>query len=216
MKKSIEFFGGLFVDYFISDTHFCGVRRFGEDKYKNNEERDKGIIKNWQERVSNDDNVYIIGDFCESKDVNVWKDIVAQLPGKLYLIRGNHELMEMPDEAISLFEWVKDYAEIDIEGYTKVILSHYPLIFYKYDQDEKMVHLHGHVHLTKEGFFLEKVKRMIKEESLKKEDNKYFGRGNFYNVGCMCPWMDFTPRTLNEIVSAKVNIEDYNYPYQVD
>lgn len=29
------------------------------------------------------------------------------------------------------------------------------------------------------------------------------GPGNIYNVGCMIPWMDYTPRTLDEIVARK-------------
>lgn len=28
------------------------------------------------------------------------------------------------------------------------------------------------------------------------------GRGNVYNVGCMMPWMDYAPRTLDDLILA--------------
>lgn len=31
-------------------------------------------------------------------------------------------------------------------------------------------------------------------------------RGQFINVGCMLPWMDYTPRTVDEIIAGNHNL----------
>ncbi len=35
-------------------------------------------------------------------------------------------------------------------------------------------------------------------------------RGNFINVGCMMPYMDYTPRTLNEIIEGDAKYHEEN------
>lgn len=197
--------------FFISDTHFFGNRKFGEDIFKNHDEREDYIIKNWQDRVHKYDNVYILGDFCDSSKIEDWEKVTSQLTGKLYLIKGNHETADMPKEAEKYFEYVKDYDEIDCPGYEKIILCHYPLVFYRYDMNPEIIHLHGHVHMSNEGRILETLKDVIRTEHLKR-NCLYCGRGNLYNVGCMCPWINYTPRTIEEIVNAKVDINDFDNP----
>lgn len=49
---------------------------------------------------------------------------------------------------------------------------------------------------TREYVFLEQLRREVKASCT--QDG--FARGNFINVGCMMPWMDYTPRTLKEII----------------
>ena len=35
-------------------------------------------------------------------------------------------------------------------------------------------------------------------------------RGNFINVGCMMPYMDYTPRTLDEIIEGDAKYHEEN------
>lgn len=181
---------------YISDTHFCSDRKFGEDRFSSHQERDAYIIKQWNHVVASEDHIYILGDFCEGPLSN-WEKIVPQLPGHKHLIRGNHEFQEMPATAIPFFDSVKDYDEI-LDGDVRVILCHYPLLLYTHASAENFIHLCGHVHLTRENEHLERWRQELR--SIRKETgDPLSNRGQIYNVGCMCPWMDYQPRTLETI-----------------
>jgi hypothetical protein len=87
------------------------------------------------------------------------------------------------------------------------MLCHYPLMFYRHDYHEKTIMLCGHVHVTAENDVLEKWREEIREGQMTKGGN----RGNIINVGCMMPYMDYTPRTLEEILQngpIKVSIQE--------
>lgn len=191
------------MDYFISDTHFYGVRKFGMERFEDNAQRSNHLIKQWADRVKSQDRVFILGDFCDSPDIKDWKDLVYQLPGKLHLIRGNHEMNDMPEEAVELFEFVKDYGEIKTDGYDMVVLCHYPIVFYRSDCLDTVLHLHGHVHMTNEATSLYKACKAIKEDPPYMEKDPTYGHCWVYNVGSMCPWIDYTPRTISEIKAGQ-------------
>lgn len=59
--------------------------------------------------------------------------------------------------------------------------------------------LYGHVHTSVEYEYLKKLRAEVKEKS------SGYGTpsGNFINVGCMMPWMNYTPRTLDEIIEGE-------------
>ena len=73
--------------------------------------------------------------------------MLSQLQGKKYLIRGNHDrfVEQQTWEQYSwIFEWVKDYYELNI-GNDVFILCHYP--FAEWDGFFKgYIDLHGHQH----------------------------------------------------------------------
>ena len=58
--------------------------------------------------------------------------------------------------------------------------------------------LYGHVHQTIEYEYIAKLRREVKANSTG------YGTpsGNFINVGCMMPYMNYTPRTLDEIIAG--------------
>ena len=59
--------------------------------------------------------------------------------------------------------------------------------------------LYGHVHTTREYDYMVKLRREIKASCT--EEGRCIG--NWINVGCMMPWMDYTPRTLDEIIERE-------------
>ena len=77
-----------------------------------------------------------------------------------------------------------------------MILCHYAMPFHRAAYGECCYMLYGHIHNTREYAFLEWLRSEIKDSCTRKG----FARGNFINVGCMMPWIGYTPRTLEEII----------------
>lgn len=68
------------------------------------------------------------------------------------------------------------------------------------------VHALGHVHQTIEYEYIAKLRREVKANSTG------YGtpNGNFINVGCMMPYMDYMPRTLDEIIEGDARYHEEN------
>lgn len=77
-------------------------------------------------------------------------------------------------------------------------MSRYPMPFHKAAYNENCWMLYGHVHRTREYDFLKKLRAEIKASCTELGHAK----GNFINVGCMLPYMDYMPRTLDEIIAG--------------
>lgn len=121
------------------------------------------------------------------------------------LIRGNHDPKQFTREVRRLFHDVCDYKEINDDN-RHVILSHYPMPFHHYSFLESCWILYGHVHGTREYNLLCEARKIVKASCTEKGH----ARGNFINVGCMMPWMDYTPRTLEEIIAGDLKSADWN------
>jgi len=78
-------------------------------------------------------------------------------------------------------------------------MSHYPIPFHRADYDEKCYMLYGHVHNTREYHYLELLRKELREN----HNESFHARGQFINVGCMMPWIDYRPRTLDEIIKTE-------------
>ena len=72
-------------------------------------------------------------------------EILSQLKGRKYLIRGNHDTFADHKEFdVSVFEWVKDYHELSYQN-QRFILFHYPIAEWNgFFRDT--IQLHGHQH----------------------------------------------------------------------
>lgn len=184
---------------YIADTHFGhgNILRFDNRPFSTVEEMELELVNRWAMAVEPKDTVYILGDFCWGKE-DEWLRILSQLKGNKVLIRGNHDLKNMSIRLRNHFQDVKDYKEITDEG-RHVILSHYPMLLYKgsYNPDRYM--LCGHVHVTRENVFLEEWTDILRQSRKQNSDSC----GNIINTGCMMPWMDYTPRTLDEIIERR-------------
>lgn len=201
--------------YFISDMHFGDqsvMSKYDKRPFKTLDEMEKTMIQRWNNRVSDNDRVYILGDmFHRSVSVEKAESILSQLNGKKYYIIGNHEetvdqmrnewfeklivCRGYSDSIIQLLSY-KDTEVLKINGW-EVILSHYPMLANKNtfnSNNKRTIHLYGHVHNSQEEkmFQLSKLARMDHKGSINKNLS--------LNVGCMMPYMNYTPRTLDELI----------------
>jgi len=136
--------------YFTSDHHFghTNIIKFSDRPFESVEEMDEELIKRWNSKIRKNDHVYHLGDFGLCKSYRM-KDILDQLNGKIYLIRGNHEGAAQANPG--RFEWIKDYFELSIpdadapNGRQKIMLLHYAMRVWR-SSFRGTWHLYGHSH----------------------------------------------------------------------
>ena len=143
--------------YFTSDLHFCHDREFlyqprGFDSvYKMNE----AIVKNWNEIVQPEDDVYVLGDLMLNNNVTGLK-LIKSLKGNIHVILGNHDTTERED----LYNTCYNIVSINMAERLKYdkyhfFLCHYPTLCGNYDDGKglrkHMISLCGHTH-TKDKF----------------------------------------------------------------
>lgn len=177
--------------YYISDLHFGhkNILAFDNRPWFTVKEMDRNLIERWNSKVTAKDIVYVLGDFSwyNRKDT---EDILKQLNGEKALVLGNHDIIP---EAGSGFDVAWDYVTIFDDG-QPVILSHYPIASFN-GMFDGWVHLYGHVHNS--------AQHNIVEHLYEDQSKLYAKQIKAANVGCMMPYMDYTPRTLEEIKQAK-------------
>lgn len=177
---------------YIADWHYghANCIRFDNRPFNNVDEMNQELIRRWNSAVQPDDTVYILGDFFWVKTSEAIT-VLKRLAGNKVLVKGNHDRCK--DDAFrKCFVEIKEYMEIKDNG-RDVVLCHYPIPCFKnhfYD----WFHLYGHVHTSFEWNMMESVKREMAE--------LYDKQCRMYNVGVMMPYIDYTPRTLDEILKA--------------
>lgn len=132
--------------YFISDTHFChkSVLQFENRPYNSVEEMNKGLIKQWNNQVGNDDFVYHLGDFSLGS-LEETINILEQLNGKIVLIKGNHDKSKHYKK-INKLGLLHEYHPVGIEmKYNKkqMWLTHYPM---EIGLRPRKFSISGHIH----------------------------------------------------------------------
>ena len=186
------------ANFYISDLHIghVNVVRFDNRPFADVNEMNNKIIENWNARVRTDDMVYILGDFIWAKESD-WPFFVGPLAGNKVLIRGNHDPRQFSSTTKRMFQEITNLKEIKDDG-RHVVMCHYPIPFFRAGFAPTAYMLYGHVHQTLEYEYLLNLRKMVKANSTG------YGTpsGNFINVGCMMPYMDYTPRTLDEIISG--------------
>ena len=176
----------ILLNYYIADMHFShkNVIKYDNRPFTDLREMQTVLINNWNNAVNADDCVYILGDLTWKNSTGL--EVLMQLKGRKFLILGNHD--KPSEEMRAYFEWIKDYAVIEDNDET-VVLFHYPIASW-YGQFRNSVHLFGHVHGNRDYELFMKYLEMCADNDIPHE---------CYNVGCMMPYMDYTPRTLTEI-----------------
>lgn len=191
------------MNYFISDLHFGhkNCLSFDNRPFNTIEEHDAHIIEQWNNTVNANDDVYILGDVSWHKAATTIS-ILKQLNGSLHLIIGNHDgkLLRNP-EVRKCFVEITHYKELDIgKGYA-IVLSHYPIPCFK-NHYYGWFHLYGHVHLSFEWCMMEEIKeKMI---------TSYNKQCQMFNVGAMMTYINYIPKTLDEIIKYHERIEEVN------
>jgi calcineurin-like phosphoesterase family protein len=134
------------MNYYTADLHFghANILKLDGRPFASVEEMDQTLIDRWNNRVTDQDDVYIIGDLCyRSQHTPDW--YLRQLKGKLHLIQGNHDGDLLSDSvAMARLESVDKMLFLR-DGGEKVVLCHFPLAewngFYR-----GAWHIYGHLH----------------------------------------------------------------------
>ena len=189
-------------NFYIADLHLSHKRVIEYDNrpFKDIEDNDKTLINNWNSVVSKNDTVYVIGDFIWIKEQE-WPKYLEELKGNIVLIKGNHDPKAFSKNTKAYFSDIKDYKEIT-DNDKRVILCHYPILFFNHDFDDNSYMLYGHVHNSVEYEYIKTI-----QDNIRNDKREHKPTGNFINVGCMMPYMSYTPRKLDEIIT-RYNIGD--------
>lgn len=189
------------MKYFISDTHFYhkNIIDFDQRPFKTVEEMNETIINNWNTVVKPNDDVYILGDFCwTTAQSNEYSKLITTLKGHKHLILGNHDPKNMTATQKDWFASVSNLKEL-AENKQHIILCHYPMPFYRASYDLNTWMLYGHVHnLTKEAKYIRDLTAYLINNHASQSEN----RGHLINVGCMMPYMNYTPQPLEYLIET--------------
>ena len=183
------------AQYFIADTHFGhkNILKFDNRNFKTIKEHDNTLIKNWNNTVGADDDVFILGDISWH-DITKTIEIVKSLNGIKHLIVGNHDKKLLKDrEFRSLFVEITDYKELSLPDGKGIVLCHYPIPCFNRHR-YGWYHLYGHVHNSPEWNMMERIKYEMRSSSGKP--------CLMFNVGVMLDYMGYSPKTLDEILNA--------------
>lgn len=181
--------------FYIADWHYghTNVIAFDNRPFLSVEQMNETLIQRWNRVVESGDVVYVLGDmfWCNA---SVAIPILQKLNGQKLLIKGNHDRC---NDARFLKKFIKvdEYLEIE-DGGRKVVLCHYPIPCFK-NHFYGWYHLYGHVHNSFEANMMEHTKYLMQE--------LYGHQCLMFNVGAMMPWMDYTPRTLDQIIGGADN-----------
>jgi len=168
--------------FFTADTHFHHKRAIplNDRPFKDVDHMNSELIRRWNNRVTDNDTVVVLGDFCLA-GVNKTRDIISQLNGEKILILGNHDVFNhKPNKWVEMgFRRVKHSGLLYGFG---IAMSHYPYAGQEHDgrkfelalQDGGMPLLHGHVH------------------------KQWTRKGRMFNVGVDV--RDYEPKTLEELL----------------
>ena len=152
--------------WFTSDLHFGhrNVLKFCNRPWNDEKEMGPGLISNWNEKVGDNDIVFVLGDTFWFNDSRGIKKVLSQLKGKdIYIIPGNHDDFEayhrVDDSRIHLCSdvvalWLE--SEYYLGWDRKIVeiwMSHYPMMTWPH-RENGAIQLFGHIHSSpgrKEG-----------------------------------------------------------------
>lgn len=179
--------------YYIADPHYghANIIRLSNRPFATVYEMDRTMIENWNSRVlSNDDIVYIAGDFA-FKSANNPAGILDKLNGRKVLIKGNHDGRNLKDPAFRRhFEEICDRKTINDNG-RMVVIDHFPLI--EWDGFFRGTYLvYGHIHNNTSNFAYKCMKEL----------------DNALNAGVDIN--NFMPVTLDELIVNNKNFKSKN------
>lgn len=144
--------------FWTSDSHFghFNVIRFCNRPYQTADEMNEDLIAQWNAIVSDEDEVYHLGDVSLTSPNSTLK-VLERLNGRIHLIIGNHEKSVLKKQATrDRFESIQDVLRVKIEdedakgGYQSIFMSHYAHRVWD-KSHHGCWHLYGHSHSGLEG-----------------------------------------------------------------
>lgn len=143
--------------WLTSDTHFFHDREFiyKPRNFSSCQGMNECYLKEFK-RVQQEDDLYIIGDFCLGTDFDAIKDVLNHIKGKAHLLIGNHDTDAKLEFYINNHIDVK-YADMITYKKRRFYLSHYPTEVAALESNPKtcIINCHGHIH-TKNKFHEDK------------------------------------------------------------
>ena len=130
--------------WITADSHFghSKIIEYCNRPFSDVNEMNSELIKRWNSKISDDDVVYVLGDFSFRDGDQCFH----QLKGNKHLIVGNHD----GDKILSL-PWLSRDIRLEIKLPDKtgkkhtIIMDHYPMESWNHSHRESL-HFHGHVH----------------------------------------------------------------------
>ena len=129
--------------FVCADLHFCheNIIKYENRPWINADAMNWGLINNWNQVVSADDKVFVLGDvgFCGREKMS---ELVHRLNGHKMLIMGNHDRSRSVQWWQDIgFEMVSRYPIIYDEH---IVLMHEPPTYF--NEATPYFYIYGHVH----------------------------------------------------------------------
>lgn len=134
------------MNLYISDLHFghANVIKFDQRPFTDVDEMDRCMIELWNARVSSDDDVFIVGDFCHRAGKTPdW--YLRQLKGHKHLIVGNHDKVTIDCENAAKYIESVDKMLYVPDGDKHICLCHFPIADWNKARHGSW-HIYGHIH----------------------------------------------------------------------
>lgn len=139
--------------WFTSDLHFNHRLAAQMRGFELVADMNEVLVENWNKRVKKGDRVYVLGDVALG-DQKGTRQLLDQLNGQIYLIRGNHEKVAEGPACRDRFVWIKDVFMLKVpcehekfswRGKVRIWLSHYAHRSWPQSHHGSL-HLYGHSH----------------------------------------------------------------------
>jgi calcineurin-like phosphoesterase family protein len=133
------------TDHFNHDKEFIWKAR----GFTSAQEMNDIIIKHHNDVVSDDDDVYVLGDLCLG-DLETGRECISQMHGKLHVVLGNHDTARRIEMYQSLPNVVEMAYALPVKfGKYNFIATHYPMLTGNLEKEslkQMVLNLHGHTH----------------------------------------------------------------------
>ena len=134
------------MNFYIADMHLGHENIISYDRrpFLSVNEMNRVLINNWNRKVGQEDDVYIIGDFSYRSETDpVW--YLEQLKGKKHLIQGNHDGQWLRDGRAMSYLVSVDKMLFVRDGRDNIVLCHFPIAEWNGFRHGSW-HIYGHIH----------------------------------------------------------------------
>jgi len=119
--------------WFTADMHFghANIIKYYNRPYKNVEEMNNKLIKNWNQLVKPDDYVIHVGDFSSSYNKVDVESIINKLNGHIIFIKGNHDSGRL--FKIEELTFIIGTKEVNVIHYPELAIRKYNIVGHVHD-----------------------------------------------------------------------------------